>query len=102
MAFDGGVELRVKGRHKGMVVQSVFREAEPRQGPVGAAYLGDDQTDEDAFAALAGRGLGVLVREQYRPTKAQVWLRPPKEMLNFLHRWHETVTLNWQNAMKKT
>jgi len=32
------------------------------------AYLGDDQTDEDAFEALHGQGLSVLVRSQYRPT----------------------------------
>jgi trehalose-6-phosphatase len=51
------------------------------------AYLGDDRTDEDAFKALAGRGLAVLVREELRPTAAAVWLRPPVELLDFLQRW---------------
>ncbi len=34
-------------------------------------YLGDDDTDEDAFAALAGRGIGILVSDAERQTAAQ-------------------------------
>jgi trehalose-6-phosphatase len=51
------------------------------------AYLGDDRTDEDAFAALAGRGLAVLVRDRDRPTEADIRLRPPDEVVAFLSRW---------------
>lgn len=35
-----------------------------------ALYLGDDLTDEDAFRALAGRGIGVAVLDSARPTAA--------------------------------
>ena len=61
--FDGGVELRAPGRHKGYVVDSLLTES---PGAV-AAYLGDDATDEDAFRAIKDKGLGVLVRPEFRP-----------------------------------
>ncbi|MFH1277529.1 MAG: trehalose-phosphatase [Candidatus Eisenbacteria bacterium] len=82
--FDGGIELRAPGRTKGLAVDTVLGE-EPAGIP--AAYLGDDRTDEDAFRALAGRGLRVLVRTEERPTEADVWIRPPDELLRFLDRW---------------
>ena len=83
--FDGGIELYLPARNKGLVVKTILDEMD---GDVVAAYLGDDATDEDAFAALEGRGLSVLVRKEYRPTRAQAWLRPPDELLDFLNRWH--------------
>lgn len=84
--FDGGLELRMPGRDKGVAVRSILAEMEP---PCLAAYLGDDLTDEDAFRALGGNGLSVLVREQLRPTEAQLWIQPPAELLDFLRRWHD-------------
>lgn len=33
--------------------------------------LGDDLTDEDAFESIAGRGIGIVVRDEVRPTAAQ-------------------------------
>ena len=84
--FDGGIELRVPGRHKGFAVEAVLSE----MGKGAAvAYLGDDFTDEDAFRAIHGRGTGILVRPQFRPTAADFWLRPPEELLEFLRQWHE-------------
>lgn len=82
--FDGGIELRVPGRDKGDVVRAVLAQTDPRAA---AAYLGDDRTDEDAFRALAGRGLTVLVRPEYRTTAADLWIRPPQELLTFLANW---------------
>jgi len=83
--FDGGIEMRVPGRDKGYAVCTVLAEAPDRTA---AAYLGDDRTDEDAFRALAGRGLRVLVRPDCRePTEADLWIRPPEELLSFLDRW---------------
>ena len=52
-----------------------------------AAYLGDDITDEAAFRAIKGHGLGALVKRQYRDTAASVWLRPPEDLKEFLKRW---------------
>jgi len=81
--FDGGIELRVRNCNKGHVVDEIAREM--RDAPI--AYLGDDRTDEDAFRALQGRGLTVLVRPELRPTSAELWLRPPEELLHFLNDW---------------
>jgi trehalose-phosphatase len=50
-------------------------------------YLGDDLTDEDAFNALHGRGLSVLVRGSQRKTAADLWIKPPQELLQFLEKW---------------
>lgn len=86
MQFDGGIELRA-GRDKGDAVRMILSEI-PSGTPV--AYLGDDITDEDAFQALAGQGLGVLVRKEWRPSAALYWLRPPVELRRFLSTWLQT------------
>jgi trehalose-phosphatase len=89
--FDGGVELRAPGQDKGKVIDTILNET----GTKGAiAYLGDDHTDEDAFKALKGRGLTVLVREQPRNTAAELWLKPPDELLRFLEQWLEAEERN--------
>jgi len=50
-----------------------------------AFFIGDDRTDEDAFAALAGRGPGILVADAPPGrTRASAWLRSPEEVLTFL------------------
>jgi trehalose 6-phosphate phosphatase len=84
LEFDGGVEIRTPEADKGDVVRIVLDEMSP---DTPAAYLGDDATDERAFRALQGRGLSVLVRPRWRRTAAQVWLKPPEELLDFLTRW---------------
>lgn len=84
LEFDGGVELRVPDLDKGDAVRSVANEMDA-DSPI--AYLGDDATDERAFDALGKRGLSVLVRPDWRRTLAQLWLRPPHELLDFLTRW---------------
>jgi trehalose-phosphatase len=81
--FDGGVELRA-GRNKGDAVRLILRSF---AADVPVAYLGDDETDEHAFQALEGRGLGILVRRQLRPSAARAWLRPPGELRRFLAAW---------------
>lgn len=84
LRFDGGIELRARGMDKGQVIGKLLSEVAP---DASVAYAGDDRTDEDAFRALGERGLRVLVRDEVRPTLADVWLRPPGELLDFLFRW---------------
>ena len=86
LEFEGGVEVRPRDVHKGVVIEKLLAEL-----PAGAAvaFLGDDRTDEDAFQALSGKGLSVLVRREFRETAADVWITPPEELLDFLHRWRE-------------
>lgn len=86
--FDGGIEFRVRGWNKGNAVKSILLEM---NHATVAAYLGDDLTDEDAFRAMNDRGLAVLVRTELRDTAADLWLKPPHELLDFLLRWHKTV-----------
>lgn len=84
LPFDGGLELRAPGKNKGDAVSAILQESGPE---VAAAYLGDDQTDENAFRAIKGRGIAILVRPEPRPTEADLWLRPPEELGRFLRDW---------------
>lgn len=86
--FDGGIELRIPGINKGFAVKSILNE-EGKETLV--AYLGDDLTDEDAFKALKKRGIGILVRKKYRDTQAEVWLKPPQQLLGFLKNWYNII-----------
>ena len=84
--FEYGLELRA-GRDKGGAVEAILEEHGARW-PV--AFLGDDLTDEAAFAVvngLEGAHLSVLVRREPRETEADVWMKPPGELLGFLRRW---------------
>ncbi len=47
-------------------------------------YLGDDLTDEDAFAVLRDKGIGILVAEEPKETKAKYVLRDVDEVKVFL------------------
>mgnify|MGYP000955806519 FL=1 len=47
-------------------------------------YLGDDVTDEDAFRALADRGIGILVGKPTVPTAASYWLSDTADVKPFL------------------
>lgn len=84
LPFDGGLEVRARGNNKQHAVKAVLAETPP-ECPV--AYLGDDITDEDAFQLVKLQGLAVLVRPEFRETAADLWIRPPRELLDFLGRW---------------
>jgi trehalose-phosphatase len=84
LEFDGGLELRLAHPDKGDAIRRILHGSAAN---IPVAYLGDDITDEAAFLALNSRGLSVLVRPEYRETIAQVWLRPPDELIAFLQRW---------------
>jgi trehalose 6-phosphate phosphatase len=91
LEFESGLELRT-GRDKGGAVKAILEEERSNgiDGPV--AFLGDDLTDETAFAAVneqRGAHLSALVRSEPRTTQAGVWLKPPSELRAFLRRWVE-------------
>lgn len=83
LVFDGGIEVRSDSIHKGHAALHMLT----RFPTATAAYLGDDITDEDAFAVLRGRVLTLLVRAEPRPSQAAYWLRPPQDLLAFLDAW---------------
>jgi trehalose 6-phosphate phosphatase len=56
-AFNGGLELRVGGWDKGTAVAEILEAIAPDF----AAYLGDDDTDEDAFRVVGPWGVGIRV-----------------------------------------
>ncbi|MHB8253998.1 MAG: trehalose-phosphatase [Acidiferrobacter sp.] len=84
LPFDGGFEFRAGDYDKGTALTHLLTR---HPGAI-TAYLGDDTTDEDAFAALPPSGLGVLVRPELRATCAQLWLKPPEELYEFLSLWN--------------
>jgi trehalose-phosphatase len=84
MGFEEGVEIRLRAANKGNVIRTLLSELD---ADVPIAYLGDDSTDEEAFRALNTRGLTVLVRPKQRFTAAQIWLKPPDELREFLTTW---------------
>jgi trehalose-phosphatase len=86
LKFESGLELRA-GRDKGGAVRAIIQES-GSGAPV--TFLGDDLTDEAAFAAVNeahAPHLSVLVRKEKRKTEADLWLKPPEEMRMFLRRW---------------
>jgi len=83
-SIDGGIELKAQDRDKGRVVRELLGNS-----PAGtlAVYLGDDETDEDAFRELRGRGLGIRVGTLERLSRAEARIRPGRGVLDFLRRW---------------
>jgi trehalose 6-phosphate phosphatase len=70
--------------HKGKAVTEIIKTF-PSLGflPI---YLGDDQTDEDAFRVLKGRGISVFVGQGGLPSEADFFLQNPDEVQEFLFR----------------
>lgn len=68
---------------KGHAVRWVLERVAP---DAAALYVGDDLTDETAFAAIRGRGIGVAVGVSGRETLADMALRDPDEVGSFLRR----------------
>jgi alpha,alpha-trehalase len=85
-------ELRPKLEwHKGKAVLWLLEALDLDHPDVVPFYLGDDETDEDAFRALADRGVGVMVAEDPGATSAHYLLRDPGEARAFLDRLIDTV-----------
>ena len=54
-------------------------------------YIGDDETDDDAFRMLKGIGYGILVSEKSISSPAHNWLKSPKQLNLFLDKWSESI-----------
>jgi trehalose 6-phosphate phosphatase len=77
------VELRPAGTSKGVAVRRVTDE-HPERTPL---YLGDDVTDEDAFAALEDDPDAVTVKVGGGETRARYRLDGPDEVIAYLRRY---------------
>ena len=72
--------------HKGKAVLWLLAELGLDRPDVLPVYIGDDETDEDAFAALAGRGIGILVADRPQASQAEYRLESPEAVALFLRR----------------
>ena len=54
------------------------------------AFLGD-RNSENAFAELFGWGLAGLVASQRCASRADIWIRTPAELMEFLEDWSRAV-----------
>ena len=71
---------------KGRALRSLLEEPGLAGDDVLPIYVGDDETDEDAFRAIGDGGLGLVVRGERdaRPTSARYALRNTEETRAFL------------------
>lgn len=71
--------------HKGKALLYIIEEIEAvRNASMLPLFVGDDRTDEDAFAALDGNGAGVLVGAPDAHTEATSYVRTPDEAVALL------------------
>lgn len=69
---------------KGKAVLWLLQALELEASDVVPIYLGDDVTDRDAFNALRGRGISILVADDAQATTADYRLANPAEVRLFL------------------
>ncbi|GAB3196480.1 trehalose-phosphatase [Pontibacter aydingkolensis] len=70
--------------HKGKAVSWLLQELGLNKPGIVPLYIGDDITDEDAFAELQGKGIGILVGEHDEQTAAEYRLESVEEVEEFL------------------
>lgn len=70
--------------HKGKALRWLLQALELKRDEVIPLYIGDDVTDEDAFAAIREDGIGILVAGRARQTRARYLLKDPEEVQRFL------------------
>ena len=71
---------------KGKALQWLLEKLDLDRPAIVPLYLGDDLTDEDALRAIEQRGIGILVRDEKRPTHARFALEDPGEVRIFLRK----------------
>lgn len=83
--FNGGIEMRALGRHKGTAVAE-FLDGYPDNTL--AVYIGDDDTDEDAFRTVKARnGYAIRVGGITSNTEATGSLNTCEDVVSFLKAW---------------
>jgi trehalose-phosphatase len=79
--FRPGIEW-----HKGHALRRLMTVLDLDVADHPPIYVGDDVTDEDAFAAIADTGVGIVVAgEDDHPTVADLRLDTPAETVDLLH-----------------
>ena len=70
---------------KGRALQMLLERID-RSGPHVPLFVGDDETDEDAFRAVAGSGIGIRVGDPHVVSAAEYFLADTDEVATFLGR----------------
>ncbi len=70
--------------HKGKAVEWILNVLGYDPDKHCAVYIGDDVTDEDAFAALEGRGFGILVADEVRDSQASYIIKDTHDVRKVL------------------
>jgi len=70
--------------HKGKALLTLLNALNLDRNDILPFYIGDDVTDEDAFRALKGRGIGIVVRDEPYETAASYSLKDTEEVREFL------------------
>ena len=70
---------------KGRALQMLLERID-RSGPHVPLFVGDDETDEDAFRAVAGSGIGIRVGDPHVASAAEYFLADTDEVGTFLER----------------
>jgi trehalose-phosphatase len=86
--FNGGIEARALGHNKGSALRTLLEEVSPDALVV---YIGDDDTDEDAFSAIGNRGYGIKVGEFAANTAAKGRVNNCEAVGVLLAAWAELV-----------
>lgn len=73
--------------HKGRALEWLLRALDLDRPDVLPVYVGDDETDEDAFRALEGRGLGFIVADAPVSSAASYRLNDTDEVKTLLDRF---------------
>ncbi len=73
--------------NKGTAIKEILKTFPSQQ--LLPIYLGDDQTDEDAFRVLKGQGISVFVGMGKLSSEADFFLKSSDEVQEFLSRCHE-------------
>jgi alpha,alpha-trehalase len=71
---------------KGDAVLSIMERMRSHNDRIVPLYIGDDLTDEDAFRAIRGRGISIVVSDRARPTAADYVLSDVAGVQVFLDR----------------
>jgi len=87
--FNGGVEIRCVGIHKGDALLELIEQVPTRTITV---YIGDDETDEDAFRVLRDHGVGIKVGPSVDGTAAEMSLADCAAVRSFLQTWQHCMT----------
>lgn len=82
--FNGGIELRLTGTNKGTALRDLL-DGEPAD--TFSVYIGDDETDEDAFRQIEKTGVGIRVGPKDQASNARGRLADSHAVLEFLKEW---------------